>query len=147
MELFELQLSWTGTTATADYSRDVTAAAAGKPAIAMSAAPSYGGDPARWNPEDLFGASLATCHTLTFLSLAKKFGIDVRQLEDHVTVTVDTVERVTKITRVRLAPTITVLAGPTPEKVREAYEKAHRYCIVANSTPVEVELAPEVRFA
>ncbi len=139
---FELQLTWTGSTAGPDYSRALTASTAGKPDLAVSSAPGYAGDGSRWNPEDLFGASLGTCHALTFLSLAAKFGLEVRDLQQQVTVTLDTVERVTKITQVTLSPTITLAAGPTVEKVRDVWEKAHKYCFVANSITAEVLMPP-----
>lgn len=116
----------------------------GKGDIAVSAAPSYGGNEKHWNPEDLFGASLATCHMLTFLALAKKVRLDVRGYEDHATVTLDTVDKVTRITKVRLAPTIRVAPGTDAAKVREMFEKAHKYCFVGLSITSEVLMEPTI---
>lgn len=139
---FPLRLSWGGSTASPDYPRDLTASTPGKVDLAVSSAGPYGGDPGRWNPEDLFGASLATCHTLTFLSLASKFRVDVRRVEVEVQVTLDTVERVTRITEVELRPTITVTGDAG--KVAEAWEKAHKYCFVANSVTARVSMPAPV---
>jgi organic hydroperoxide reductase OsmC/OhrA len=145
---FDLRLAWDGDTGTPTYSRSLSASAEGKVDLALSSAPAYGGDALRWNPEDTFGASLATCHTLTFLSLASKLRLAVAHVDVAVTVTLDTVDKVTRITKLQLRPTITVAPGTSADKVAEAWEKAHKYCFVANSITSEVELPrPEVREA
>jgi organic hydroperoxide reductase OsmC/OhrA len=146
MNTFPLSLHWTGSTA-ADYSRAATARAPGKPDIALSAGPTYSGDPARWNPEDLFGAAVSMCHMLTFLALAKKVRLDVTSYVEDATVFLDVVEGVTKVTRVRLAPTITLAAGSDADKAREMFDKAHKYCFVANSITSEVVMEPNVVLA
>lgn len=143
MNEFPLTLRWEGSTA-GEYTRDAVAEAPGKAPIQVSAGATYGGNATLWNPEDLLGASLGTCHFLTFLALAKKYKLDVRSYADDVTVTLDTVERVTKVTKIKLAPTIVVAAGTDPEKVREAFEKAHRYCFIAASITAEVVMEPKV---
>jgi organic hydroperoxide reductase OsmC/OhrA len=146
LEEFPLQVRWEGSTAS-EFSRDAVASTAGKQDIAVSSAPSYAGNGAHWNPEDLFGASLATCHMLTFLSLAKKVRLDVRGYEDRATVVLDTVDKVTRVTKVRLAPTIRVAPGTDAAKVREMFEKAHKYCFIGQSTSAEVEMAPVIEEA
>ena len=81
---------------------------------------------------------------LTFLALAKKVRLDVRGYEDHVTVTLDTVDKVTRITKVRLAPTIRVAPGTDAAKVREMFEKAHKYCFIGLSITSEVLMEPTI---
>ena len=145
MHTFPVSLRWSGSTAQ-DYSRNATASAPQKKHdIAVSAGPTYGGDAACWNPEDLFGASLSMCHMLTFLALAKKVRVDVKGYEENASVELDTVEGVTKVTRVRLAPTITLAAGGDVAKAREMFEKAHKYCFIGNSITSEVVMEPTVR--
>jgi organic hydroperoxide reductase OsmC/OhrA len=144
LQEFPLRLRWEGSTASSEYPRDAVASTAGKQDIAVSSASSFGGSDARWNPEDLFGASLATCHMLTFLSLAKKVRLDVRGYEDHVTVAIDTVDKVTRVTKVRLAPTIRVAPGTDTAKVREMFEKAHKYCFIGQSITSEVLMEPTI---
>ncbi|MFY0565933.1 OsmC family protein [Archangium lansingense] len=146
MHEFPLTLHWEGSTA-GEYPRDAVARTPGKQDIAVSAASSYGGDDSRWNPEDLFGASLGTCHMLTFLSLAKKVHLEVRGYEDHVTVTLDSVDKVSRITKVRLAPIIRVAPGTSPAKVREMFEKAHKYCFIGQSITSEVLMEPTIEEA
>ena len=143
MHEFPLQLRWEGSTAS-EFSRDAVVSTAGKHDIAVSSAGPYGGTETRWNPEDLFGASLSTCHMLTFLALAKKVRLDVRGYEDHVTVAIDTVDKVTRVTKVRLAPTIRVAPGTDAAKVREMFEKAHKYCFIGQSITAEVLMEPAI---
>jgi organic hydroperoxide reductase OsmC/OhrA len=143
MHEFPLQLRWEGSTAS-EYTRDAVASTAGKQDIAVSSASSYGGNDTRWNPEDLLGASLSTCHMLTFLALAKKVRLDVRGYEDRVTVMLDTVDKVTRVTKIRLAPTIRVAPGTNADKVREMFEKAHKYCFIGQSITSEVLMEPTI---
>lgn len=143
MHEFQLRLRWQGSTA-ADYDKSSVTSAPGKlHELMTSTAPPYGGDPARWNPEELFGVALALCHKLTFLALAKKVRLDIRAYDDQVKVGLDTVDGVTRVTTVRLAPTITVASGD-PAKVKEMFLKAHKYCFVANSITSEVILEPTI---
>lgn len=146
MHEFSLRVRWQGSTA-GDYDKSGVASAPGKVHDLMTTtAPHFGGDPARWNPEELFGISLSLCHELTFLALAKKVRLDVRSYEDDVKVFLDTVDGVTRVTKVRLAPNISVAAGD-PAKVKEMFEKAHKYCFVANSITAEVVLEPTIVMA
>ena len=62
MERFPFSVRWSGSTATREYTRDAVAGAPGKVEIPLSAGDPAIGDLTRWNPEDLLGASLATCH-------------------------------------------------------------------------------------
>jgi len=72
----------------------------------------YAGDATRWNPEDLLGSALATCHMLTFLALCAKAKVEVVGYEDHAESVLDTVDKVTRITQVRLRPLIRVTPAP-----------------------------------
>ena len=124
MHEFPLELTWQGTTAgPAEHTRNAVASTEQKPDIPVSAGGAYLGDDTRWNPEDLFGASLATCHMLTFLALVKKVKVDVHRYVDDVSVRIETVEGVTRVTRVRLAPTITIAPGGDVEKTRRVHRR------------------------
>jgi organic hydroperoxide reductase OsmC/OhrA len=141
---YPLQLHWTGHTLDGDYDRNATVTAPGKHPLAVSSAPEYAGDAARWNPEDLLGAALATCHMLTFLALCAKAKVAVVGYEDHAESVLDTVDKVTRVTQVHLRPLIRVPRGTSMAKVVELFEKAHKYCFVANSVTCEAVLAPRV---
>ncbi len=141
MESYPFTLHWAGTTATADFTRDALVTAPGKPGIALSAGAAPG-DLSKWNPEDLLGASLAMCHTLTFLALAKKVGLDVREVTGQNEAILEKVERVPTVTKIVLRPQITLGAGADVAKAHEMYEKAHKYCYVANSIKSETVMEP-----
>jgi organic hydroperoxide reductase OsmC/OhrA len=144
MSSFKAALHWRGSTLPEDYNRNTVASAPGKHGIHASSGPGFGGDAARWNPEDLFGAALAQCHLLTFLALAHKVKLDVLTYDDDVTVELVTEGRTSRIGRVTLAPTIGVAPGTDADLVRTMFEKAHKYCFVANSTTAEVVMTPTV---
>lgn len=141
---YPLTLAWKGSTATPEYTRDAEVAAAGKHALQMSSAPEYAGNPGRWNPEDLLGSALATCHMLTFLALASKARIEVKAYEDKAEAVLDTVEKITKVTEIHLNPTIRVAPGTDAGKVVDLFHKAHKYCFVANSITCTVVMNPRV---
>ena len=142
---FPISVHWAGSTLSAgEYSRDGVAQSPGKPMIVTSAAPSYNGNGARWNPEDMFGAALATCHMLTFFALAKKASVDVRAYDDNAVATLEMVDKAMRVSTIKLAPTIVVAVGTDEAKVRELFEKAHKYCFVANSITTKVEMLPTV---
>src|SRR6478672_8366375 len=71
---YAASLTWTGadagpTTSYQSYSRAWRIAFAGKPVLEGSADPTFRGDPALHNPEELLLAALATCHMLSYLAL------------------------------------------------------------------------------
>jgi len=141
---YPLQLSWTGNTLDGTYNRNATVVNSGKHPLSVSSAPEYAGDAARWNPEDLLGSALATCHMLTFLALCAKAKVEIVGYEDHAEAVLDTVDKVTRITQVHLRPVIRVTRGTSMAKVNELFEKAHKYCFVANSVTCEAVMAPRV---
>lgn len=141
---YPLQLNWTGNTLDGNYNRKATVTTPGKHPLAVSSAPEYAGDAACWNPEDLLGSALATCHMLTFLALCAKVRIEVKGYEDRAVSVLDTVEKVTSVTEIHLNPTIRVAPGTSVEKVVELFEKAHKYCFVANSIKTKVLMMPTV---
>jgi len=142
MSAYPFALSWSGSTATRSFTRDAVAQAPDKAPILLSAGDASVGDLSRWNPEDLLGASLAMCHMLTFLALAAKVGLDVRAYEEDGEARLSTVDRVTAVTTIRLAPTIRLGPGADVEKAHSMFEKAHKYCYIANSIKADVEMAP-----
>lgn len=138
----ELDLMWKGSTSNKRFARDATAHPAGKPPLLVSCAPDFGGDPAHWNPHDLFGASVALCHMLAFLSLASKARIDVRTYDDQVVTELDTVGGTTRVARVILKPRIALAAGAAAGRAERFFHRASRQCIIGNSITAEVVLEP-----
>ncbi len=142
---YPFSIQWSGNTLSEDYSRNAELSAPQKPDVLGSSAPEYKGDASRWNPEDLLGSALGLCHMLTFLALAHKSRIEIKHYEDRATSVLDAFEKGFAVTEIHLKPTITVAPGTDPAKVRELFEKAHKYCFVANSIKSKVMLQPTLQ--
>ncbi|KMZ11846.1 OsmC/Ohr family protein [Candidatus Burkholderia humilis] len=88
---YEVSIDWTGNlgsgTSTYDaYVRDHLVRVGAKAAIEALSDPAFRGDPARHNSEELFVASLSSCHMLWYLPCATK-GIVVTAYVDEAIVT------------------------------------------------------------
>jgi len=105
--------------------------------LAASSAPEFGGDAALADPEELFVASLSSCHMLWFLALARHEGIGVTSYADEAEGEMDG----RRFARVTLRPRVAFDAEIDSERVDSLHNRAHRRCFVANSVacPVEVE--------
>ena len=117
----------TGTSGYRDYGRDHLISADGKPDILASADPAFRGDPTRWNPEDLFLASLSACHKLWYLHFCSVSGVIVTAYEDQAEGTMQMDESGGgRFTEIVLKPRVTIKAGTYPELAleleREGYE-------------------------
>jgi len=144
-ESYPAALAWSGNTLDPSYSRSAELSKPqGLAAIPVSSLPVYGGSAERWNPEDLLAGTLAHCHMLTFLALAAKARVEVLGYADRAEATLVTEDRVSRVGRILLQPTIRVAAGTSAAKVEELFHKAHKYCVIANSVTSEVAMEPRV---
>ena len=137
-------LTWSGSTLADPYLREAVVSNPGKVSIPVSSAVEYAGDGARWNPEDLLGSALATCHMLTFLALCAKAQVQVTAYEDRAVSVLDTIDKITSITEIHLNPTIRVAPGTSKAKVEELFQKAHKYCFVGSSINSKVVMNPRI---
>jgi organic hydroperoxide reductase OsmC/OhrA len=145
-------ITWTGNhgtgTSTYDaYGRGFRIAVAGKPDLDGSADPAFRGDAKRHNPEDLFVASLAACHMLTYLALCARAGVEVLEYVDHAEGTLEVRGGSGSFTRIALRPSVTVARAPDAARARELHEDAHRACFLAASCRVPIQVEPAVRVA
>lgn len=142
---FPFSVNWTGSTLDPAFSRSAELRAEGHPALPVSSAPAFSGDPARWNPEELLGGALATCHMLTFLALAAKARLEVKAYEGAADIRMAPLQgNILHLPEIALRPVIRVAPGTSMAKVVELFEKAHKYCIVANSIKCEVRMEPRI---
>lgn len=97
------------------------------------------------DPEEAFIASIASCHMLWFLDLARRDGYVVVGYTDDAEAVMQTDERgKTAITDVTLRPKVTVLHdNPDAERLMVLHIDAHDRCFIANSIKTAVHLAPE----
>jgi len=147
---YSVKVVWTGNTGTGtfsarSYTRDYDIMAPGKPTIEGSSNPSFRGDPARWNPEDLLLASLSACHKLWFLGLCAQAGIVVTAYEDHATGEMEE-ERTGagQFTSVTLHPHVTLSTTSDAEKALDLHHKAHDMCFIARSVNFPVMNEPVI---
>jgi len=133
-DVMHTTIAWSGDTQDPAYNRvSELAKPGGRTAVPASSSPKHGGDGACWNPEDLLSAALAECYMLTFLALATKTRLAVKDYRGTSEAALETVDRVTRVASITLRPTITVAPGTDHAKVLEMFAKAHKYCTIANS--------------
>lgn len=102
-------------------------------------------DPAAVDPEELFVASLASCHMLWFLDLACRAGWCVDDYEDDAegALAADAAGHLA-MTRVELRPVVR-FAGqrqPDADEVVRLHHAAHEACFLARSVRAEVCVLP-----
>jgi organic hydroperoxide reductase OsmC/OhrA len=145
-------LTWTGnagagTSSYRGYERAHEIAAPGKPTIAGSSDPSFRGDPARWNPEELLLASISACHQLWYLHLCAVNGVVVTAYRDEaVAVMVEDDTGAGRFESATLRPQVTISAGSDPARARALHSEANAQCFIANSLnfPVGHEASVQV---
>ncbi|KLU22994.1 peroxiredoxin [Caballeronia mineralivorans PML1(12)] len=145
---YTLQVVWTGdqgsgTSRYDAYSRDHLVRAVNKPAIEASSDPAFRGDATRHNPEELFVASLSSCHMLWYLHLCAVNGIVVTgYVDDPVGTMEETVQGSGRFTDVLLRPQVRIGAGGDVKLAERLHEEAHKFCFIANSVNFPVRCEP-----
>jgi organic hydroperoxide reductase OsmC/OhrA len=97
------------------------------------------------DPEEAFVASLASCHMLTFVDMARRAELLVDSYADTAEGEMERLEAGRWwIPRVTLRPRI-VFSGaraPTQPELDDLHHKAHEACFIANSVKTRVEVKP-----
>ncbi|MCH7918344.1 MAG: OsmC family protein [Planctomycetes bacterium] len=97
------------------------------------------------DPEELFVASLSSCHMLWFLSIAAEQQFCVDHYRDSA---VGWMEQASNgkpaMTRVTLRPEVRFSGDPLPtrEQLDEMHHQAHEACFIANSVKTEIACEP-----
>jgi organic hydroperoxide reductase OsmC/OhrA len=144
---YQANVEWTGnlgagTQSYRSYRRDHTIHVAGKPALAGSSDPTFHGDAARHNPEDLLLAALSSCHMLSYLHMAMLAGVVVTAYVDAAEGVMETAGNGGRFVEVVLHPVVTISADSDPVKAEAAHEAAHHACFIANSVNFPVRCEP-----
>jgi organic hydroperoxide reductase OsmC/OhrA len=145
---YKLTVRWTGNTGTGTsnykaYDRSHTIEIENKPDISGSSDPAFRGDKTKHNPEELFLASLSSCHLLWYLHLCAEAGVIVTDYVDNATgIMVETVDGGGHFTEVTLNPIVTVAEKSMIEKANELHKKANELCFIANSVNFPVRHEP-----
>jgi organic hydroperoxide reductase OsmC/OhrA len=135
-----------GTSTYTGYGRKYRVQFDGKPDLPGSADPIFRGDANVYNPEDLFVASLSSCHLLSYLALCARSKINVIAYEDDASGTmVVRPDGGGKFESVTLRPTVTLAPGSDEKRAFELHETAHDMCFIAASVSIPVLHEPRIR--
>ncbi len=100
------------------------------------------------DPEEMFVASLSSCHMLWFLSLAAAAGHRVDRYEDDAVGTMArNAEGRVAMTRVLLRPRVAFVPGTVGADavaLAALHHQAHEKCFIANSVKTEVLCEPRI---
>jgi organic hydroperoxide reductase OsmC/OhrA len=134
-----------GTSSYAAYSRNHEVRAPGKPTIPGSSDPSFRGDAARWNPEELLVASLSACHKLWYLHLCADAGVVVTAYQDLAEgVMVEEAGGEGQFEQVVLRPRVTISPASDAALAKRLHEMAHEKCFIARSMAFAVTHEPVI---
>jgi organic hydroperoxide reductase OsmC/OhrA len=145
---YKATINWTGnlgkgTSQYKAYSRNHEISSEDKPTIYASSDPSFRGEATRYNPEELFVASLSSCHMLWYLHLCSEAGVIVIEYIDNATGTMtETEDGSGHFTEVTLHPVVIVTDASMIDKANELHYEAHKFCFVANSCNFPVHHNP-----
>jgi len=145
---YAVTVEWTGNTGSGTsgyrtYERAHTILAEGKPVIPGSSDPSFRGDPARYNPEDMLVGSLSACHMLWYLHLCSANGIVVTGYVDRAEGTmIEDAGGGGRFARITLRPEVTLAPGANEAAALALHHEAHEKCFIANSVNFPIELEP-----
>lgn len=145
---YSLTVRWTGnlgsgTSSYREYSRDHDVEIPGLPVLKGSADPSFRGDRALYNPEQLLLTALAQCHMLSFLHVAVRHGVVVLSYEDNAT----GMMRLNRdgsgqFENVTLRPQVTVADPAHIALAEEMHRQANALCFIARSVNFPVLHSP-----
>jgi len=147
---YQAKITWTGnqgsgTSGYRDYTRDHDVEVGEKKIILASSDPAFLGNPELHNPEELFLASLSSCHMLWFLHLCSTKGVVVVNYQDNAEgVMEESKNGSARFKEVTLHPQVTVAEERMIEKVDSIHSKANRMCFIANSCNFPVKHIPIV---
>jgi organic hydroperoxide reductase OsmC/OhrA len=145
---YKATIIWTGnlgqgTSTYRAYDRSHTVNVDGKPVIPASSDPAFRGDKSKYNPEELFVASISSCHLLWYLHLCAEAGVVVVDYSDNATGTMlETPDRGGRFTEVTLHPNVIVSDSSMIDKANELHHNVNKMCFKANSCNFPVHHQP-----
>ncbi|MEO5724649.1 MAG: OsmC family protein [Ilumatobacteraceae bacterium] len=143
---YRTQLAWVGSTGIGykAYGREHHVSAPGTPSLALTSDPSFGGDAAVLNPEQLLVMAASSCQLLSFLAVCARAKVDVVRYDDDAHGLMPAVSSPMRLTAITLRPRITVSGDVSAARVAELVDEAHHGCFIANSLTTEVVVVPEI---
>ncbi len=135
----------TGTSAYRDYDRTWDMALEGKDTLSCSNDPMLGGDPSKYNPEDMLIAAISSCHMLWYLHLCSVAGVTVTAYEDTpVGVGESEPDGTGRFLEAILYPKITITKESDVQKARDIHDEIHKHCFIARSVNFPIRYEVEI---
>lgn len=124
----------------------VTIEIAGKPNFQVATPPDFWADSPQelMSPEDMFVASAVACYGVSLSGVAKRFHAEFKDFHVTATGTLDKGEYGWEFDKITISAQIIVETETDRKRMEKAAERAHRYCLVANSMKCPVHLNYEV---
>lgn len=151
LHVYSVSIEWTGntgegTTSAAGYSRSHNVFVEGKETLQCSSDTAFRGDASKYNPEELFLASLSACHMLWYLHLCADAGIVVNAYSDAPkgVMTEETPHGKGRFTEVTLYPKVSITDISLRDKAMLLHDAAREKCFIANSCNFPIGHSPEV---
>ncbi len=150
---YKVDIKWTGnsgkgTSNYTAYERSHVISVDEKDRIYGSSDPLFRGDKTKYNPEELFIASLSTCHMLWFLHLCSDQNIVVLDYADNATGTMqETKDDGGRFIEVTLHPVVVVSHTSMIEKANKLHHDANKLCYIANSCNFPIHHKPNCKAA
>lgn len=148
---YKLTIQWTGNTGSGttdyrSYERSHTVSIPNKVGIECSSDPTFRGDDSKYNPEELFLASLSSCHMLWYLHLCAEAGVNVIDYKDNAGgIMQETKTNGGHFKEVMLKPIVIVSDESMIEKAIELHLEANKHCFIANSCNFPILHQPIVK--
>lgn len=146
---YQATLTWAGNkgSGTMDYrsyDRSYIISIDNKPDILGSSDSTFLGDKTKHNPEDLFLASLSSCHMLWYLHLCSQNEIIVMDYKDTpVGKMTEKPDGSGHFTEIVLHPVVLITDESQVEKANALHDEAHRMCFIANSCNFPIKHEPK----
>jgi organic hydroperoxide reductase OsmC/OhrA len=147
---YSTEVIWTGNSGNGtkdyrSYSRSHKIKSKNKPVIQGSSDPTFLGDSAKYNPEELFLASLSSCHMLWYLHLCSENNVVVTSYCDEPIGTMREEKSGTGYFEVVvLKPKVTISEPVRKALARTLHQEAGRKCFIANSCNFPVKHEPAI---
>ncbi|MHA1576532.1 MAG: OsmC family protein [Candidatus Thorarchaeota archaeon] len=124
----------------------VTIEIVGKPTIECASPTDFWPErpPHLYSPEDLFLASVVACYGVSIPGIAKRFHAEFNDFEVKAKANLMKGEFGWEFERISISAKITVSTNKDKKKMTKVAERAHRYCVVANSMKCPVDIDAEI---
>ncbi|MEP1305149.1 MAG: OsmC family protein [Balneola sp.] len=147
---YTTNLNWTGnsdsgTSSYKSYERNYEIKINDKPILEGSSDPAFRGDASKYNPEELFLASISSCHMLWYLHLCSVNKVVVLEYEDEAKgEMIESKSGKGRFKKVTLYPKVVVESNSMIEKAKLLHQQANQMCFIANSCNFKIGHVAEV---